>query len=88
VELRYDSAWSWTNESKLLKRKEIEVEPAKHKTRGTSSSYTFELPYENDLDQDELNRRLQKPGEATRSVPGAKENAANDQSRNSQGKPS
>jgi hypothetical protein len=37
--------------------------PENHETRGPKDSYTFELPYDNDLDQDELNRRLRKPGE-------------------------
>jgi hypothetical protein len=39
------------------------VEPAKPKNRESANTHTFELPYENDLDQEELNRRLRKPGE-------------------------
>ena len=33
------------------------------KTYGLKKFYTVDLPYDNDLDQDELNRRLRKPGE-------------------------
>jgi len=38
------------------------VEPSKQETRGSTNSYTFELPFDNDLDQDELNRTMRKPG--------------------------
>jgi hypothetical protein len=47
----------------MLRSKEIEVEPGKHETPGPGNSHTYELPYDNDLDQDQLNRRMRKPGE-------------------------
>jgi hypothetical protein len=54
--------------------------PAKNETRPPSNSYTFELPYDNDLDQDELNRRLQKcePGEVKRKEAASSKPAASE----------
>jgi hypothetical protein len=59
----------WTNDSKLLETTEKTMEPAKHETTSPTKSYTFELPFDNDLDQDELNSKLHKPGEAGRGAP-------------------
>jgi hypothetical protein len=53
----------WINESRSVAAKEVEVEHTNHDTPKPTDSYTFELPYDNDLDQEELNRRLRKPGE-------------------------
>jgi len=44
-------------------RRSIKMDPAKKKIPEPSNSYTFELPFENDLDQDELNRIMRKPGD-------------------------
>jgi hypothetical protein len=39
------------------------VEPAKQETLGPANSYMIELAFDNDLDQDELNRTMmRKPG--------------------------
>jgi hypothetical protein len=57
----------------------------KHDTRGTANSFTYELPYDNDLDQDELNRRLRKPGEPGYCPPAKKAETANSQKDGLQG---
>jgi hypothetical protein len=58
---------------------------AKHEPRAPSDSYTFELPYDNDLDQDELNRLMRKPGEPASSPPANRGEPANSQASDAQG---
>jgi hypothetical protein len=63
------------------------MEPAKHETRGPTNSYTSELPYDNDLDQDQLNRVMHKPGEPGYCPPGKRAEPPKSQPSGAQGEP-